>query len=107
MDTKTPHNVEIPANFYDTMQISQIQDPYMRKLMLENKILKTRIQELEFREDLSVYQQREQNIYDLAKKFIKNIDENLTLNLPDNFDIEIVNKNAKIDKVCFFILMLK
>ena len=72
----------------------------IRKLMLENKILKSRIQELEFKEDLNKYQQKEQNIFIIANNYIKSFDEQIVFDPRDSFDIEAVNRNSKIDKVC-------
>jgi len=87
----------------DFMPVSQIQDPIMRKLVIENKLLRGRIKELEFKTDVDNYQKNEEQIYNEANACLQLLDNyalnpNSTTSL-DTLELEVVNKNAKVDKV--------
>ena len=85
------------------MPVSQIQDPFLRKLVLENKLLRGRIKELEFKSDVDGYQKNEELIYIESNNCLQNLDNYIlyvgsTASI-ESLELEIINKNAKVDKV--------
>lgn len=83
--------------------MSQIQDPILRKVVIENKLLRGRIKELEFRTELENYQKNEEQIYNEANSCLQTLESLIlspgsTSNI-ESLELEIVNKNAKVDKV--------
>jgi len=87
----------------DFIPVSQIQDPFLRKLVLENKLLRGRIKELEFKTDVDAYQKNEELIYIDANNCLQNLDNHIlyvgsTAHM-ESLELEIINKNAKVDKV--------
>lgn len=87
----------------DFMPVSQIQDPMMRKLVVENKYLRGRIKELEFKTDVDAYQRNEEQIYNEANNFLQTLENFIffpnSSSSIDNIELEIINKNSKVDKV--------
>ena len=100
IETKTPGET---GTLTDFMPVSQIQDPILRKVVIENKLLRGRIKELEFKNDVDNYQKNEEQIYSEANCCLQVLD-NFILTQSSNsniesLELEIVNKNAKVDKV--------
>ena len=95
----------------DFIPVSQIQDPFLRKLVLENKLLRGRIKELEYKTDVDVYQRNEEQMYIEANNCLQTLDNFIlfpTSNTSiESIELEIINKNAKVDKVFNNLFILK